>query len=259
MIAVMGNINTQFGTSYTWEDFQGTNFYKYFYALSQRVQEGEVKTSEIFLKLQQYFTITNERILRPVTTNPGMLDRFAYYGYVVSLKPMTVGDRGKLNMAVNTDETADDYADVKLAICTLLSQCVVAGVVTEGTESESIVFSNGQAFDFKYHLPDKTPVGLRLTVTLSENNQAVIDEPNVTKLKLLTNIAARYRMGKNFEPQRYFTVADAPWSSAVLLEWTDDITGGAIDPGAVWTTAIFDAEFDDLFTFDLANVVLVED
>ena len=34
---------------------QGTNFYKYFYALMQRLQENEIRTSEIVLKIQQYF------------------------------------------------------------------------------------------------------------------------------------------------------------------------------------------------------------
>ena len=50
---VRENVNTQFGTSYTETTFQGTNFYKYFYALVQRLQENEVKTSEIFLRLQE--------------------------------------------------------------------------------------------------------------------------------------------------------------------------------------------------------------
>jgi len=48
-------VNTQFGQSYTMDTFIGTNLYKYFYALAQLLQENEVKTSEIFLKLQQYF------------------------------------------------------------------------------------------------------------------------------------------------------------------------------------------------------------
>ena len=43
-----------------WFDYGiGTNFYKYFYALAQRIQTNEIKTSEIFLKLQDYFKYTN--------------------------------------------------------------------------------------------------------------------------------------------------------------------------------------------------------
>jgi tryptophanase len=73
MELVREGVNDQFGSSYAAETFQGTNFYKYFYALVQRLQENEVKTSEIVLKLQQYFEITNEEITRPNTTHPGLL------------------------------------------------------------------------------------------------------------------------------------------------------------------------------------------
>jgi hypothetical protein len=67
-------INTQFGTTYTTESFVGTNFYKYFYALAQRVQENEVKTSEIFAKLQDYFNENERDDLKTCSDKP-RLDR----------------------------------------------------------------------------------------------------------------------------------------------------------------------------------------
>ncbi len=70
---IMENVNTQFGTSYTSETFVGTNFYKFCYAIAQKMQENEIKTSEIFQKLQEYISVTNEAISRPVTTNPGLV------------------------------------------------------------------------------------------------------------------------------------------------------------------------------------------
>ncbi len=245
---VMENINTQFGTTYDYPSFVGTNFYKYFYALIQLLQENEVKTSEIFLKLQQYFIITNENIIRPVVTPPGLLEVLAAAGYEASVKPMIDGDAGKCFVCVNTDSDADDYADVKLAINTILRDSVVAGVVTQGDQVSTIVLSNGQAFDFKFALPTETPTALTLTLVVSENNQFAIDDAADIKVKLIEQVEARYSLGKNFEPQKYFAITDAPWASSVKLEY--DIGSGLV-------TTVFDADFDDLLTFDPDDVTIV--
>lgn len=251
MSSLMPLINTQFGTSYTTETFVGTNLYKYFYALAQKLQENEVKTSEIFAKLQQYIAITNERISRPVNTNPGIVDKLLAEGYVASVKPMIDADAGKINICIDTDETADDYEETKLALCTLISQITVAGAVTQGAEVETIVLTNGQAFDFKFHLPNRIPIKLKLTLTLSENNQVVIGNPDDVKVLLLANISSRYKLGRNFEPQRYFSVSDAPWTSQVKLEWSTD-------GGSTWNSTVYDAAYDALYTYGLADVTLVE-
>lgn len=376
MASIMENINIQFGTSYTMDTFVGTNFYKYFYALAQRVQSGEVKTSEIFLKLQQYIAITNERISRPVNTNPGIIEKFANYrstlipaGLIAAVKPMIDADAGKIHIAVDVYEgdraqgnveitnfanltatTADtinvagttftaqagaatpgtatfqaatslaatatslaaqinahatvsllvkavasgakvlftakhggtagnayvityvsngsvglttsgatftggttnaDYSALKTEINTLISQITVAGAVTQGTEVSTIVLSNGQSFDFKYNLPDRKATKLRLTVTLSENNQVVIDSPDTVKERLLANINSRYRLGRNFEPQRYFTVVDAPWASTVLLEYS-------LNDGVTWSSSVYDAQYYELFDIGLDDIELIE-
>lgn len=258
MANFMEQINTQFGTSYTEETFEGTNFYKYYYAMAQLLQENEVKTSEIFAKLQDYFVLTNERISRPVVTNPGLLEKLVNEGYVASIKKPIDADAGKVYVCVDTDETDPDYATTKLAINTIIKNSTVAGVVTQGTEVSSIVLSNGQSFDFKYNLPNRIAVSLRLTLTLSENNQQVILGPDEIKLLLLENIQSRYKLGKNFEPKRYFSVVDAPWAGDVLLEWTDDVTAGAVDVGATWHSTVYDAAYNDLFDVNLELIELVE-
>lgn len=251
MEVIRENINTQFGTTYTEETFLGTNFYKYFYALVQRLQESEIKTSEIFLRMQEYFDITNENIQRPKTTHPGIFDVFAAAGYLISTKAPIDADAGKAYICVDTDETADDYAAVKLAICTIIKDCVVAGVVTQGTETQEITLSNGQEFTFKYNLPNRIDVLLRLTITQSSNNLFTIADPEDSKQTLYENITEKYKLGKNFEPQRYFSVVDAPWAESVLLEWSDDA-------GANWHDEVYAADYDDLFTFDLADITIVE-
>lgn len=385
MSSIMQNINTQFqlDPAYTMETFVGTNAYKYFYALAQKYQENEVKTSEIFQKLQLYFDQINARIARPVVTSPGIVEKLETEGYIASVKPMIDGDAGKIHICIDandgvratgsfeitsfanlidgTDDTitvgataftaqagaatpgaatfqaatsnaetaaslatqinahatagalvraqaigavvtitarhggdagnsiattyqqlgtgdgataaaatllggedneGDDdnpsYEEIRLALCTLISQIVVGGVVTQGTEEEAIVLSNGQSFDFKYNLPNRIPVTLRLTLTLSENNQLLVGSPDDVKLALLENVNARYRLGRNFEPQRYFAQADAPWTAQVLLEYSFNY-----DPedegSATWESEIFDANYDDLFEVALDRIVLVEE
>lgn len=251
MLSIMENVNEQFGTSYTAETFIGSGFYKTFYTLVQRVQENEIKTSEIFLKLQDYFRITNEQIARPVVTNPGLLEHLENNDYVSSIKKPIDADAGKVFVCVDVDESADDYDDTRLAICTLIKDSTIAGIVTQGTESESITLTNGQNFDFKFNLPDRISVLLKLTIETSENNQFVIKTPDEIKQDLLNNINSRYRLGKNFEPQRYYSLVDAPWASNVLLEWSDDA-------GMSYDSTVFNAEYDELFDISLEDIELVE-
>lgn len=247
----MAGINYEFGTSYTKENFEGSNFYKYFYAMAQMMQKNEVKTSEIFLKLQQYFIETNERVLRPNTTAPGIIDYFGSKGYLVSVKPPEDVDAGKLFVCVNVDDTDPDYATKKLEICGYVKDCCVAGVISQGTEEETITLGNLQSFPFKYNLPDKLTTLLRLTITQSENNEYVIQSPEWIAERLLANVNARYKLGMNFEPQRYFSIIDAPWAAAVLLEYSTNA-------GANWFSSVYDSAYDELFTFDIEDITIVE-
>lgn len=252
MNALREGINAQFGTTYTNESFLGTNHYKYFYPLAQRLQENEVKTSEIFLYLQQYFDETNARIQRPVATSPGIIEALSNEGYIASVKAPIDTDAGKIFICVDVDSGAEDYSETKLDICTIIKDSIAAGIVSQGDQTETIVLTNGQPFDFKFALPDLTPVLLRLTTTLSDNNQVLIEAPEDVKLKLLANIVAKYKLGLDFEPQKYFTTADAPWTSQVLLEWSDD-------DGENWYSTIFEAAFDDKFEISLENITLIEE
>lgn len=347
MGSIMTNINTQFGTSYTSETFAGTNFYKYFYALAQYAQENEVKASEIFQKVTNYFNYINAQIINPKVTPNGNIEALENEGYVASVKPMIEADAGKSSICVDVGETAfseltvgdvdyvakvqgqaglftvtyadtnssgqasitsitdndivisiedgvtdadtiiaaieadspgaDDivsvstesgataqdaatetsaalsaeYLATKLAICELIKEYAVAGVVTQGTEVETLTLTNGQSFDFKYKLPTRTECLLRLTLTLSRNNQSVISDPDDTKLLLLSNIQDAYALGKDFEPERYFSPSDAPWAADILLEYS-------INDGNDWLTDVYESDFDELFTIQLENITLVE-
>lgn len=371
MDIVRQNINAKFGTEYTVDNFIGTNFYKYFYTLVQRLQESEVKTSEIFIKLQEYITQTNLRISRPVCTNPGLVEKFATLGFTASVKPMVDADAGKSSICVdvvdnhargnititnyanlvsgthdtvtvgatvftaqstsvtpgdgtfqaatsnaatadslaaqiNAHATAgalvyawaygaivyiralaggtagnsialdytdhdsnvgatksdttlsggdavdaeDEYDDVRETIADIIKDSVAAGVVTQGTEVVSKSLTNGQSFDFKFFLPSRPTTYLKLTTILSENNEEVIKTPEEVKAILLANIAEKYKLGKDFEPQKYFSVADAPWAGSVLLEYSFD--------NSSWVSTIRETAFNELLTFSLAHTTLVE-
>lgn len=243
-------INTQFGTSYTPESFLGTNWYKFAYSIVQKVQEGEIKTSEIFLKLQQYIALTNERIQRPSVSHPGLIDSFTAAGYVASVKPPAEADAGQLFICVDVDDGADDYAEKKLEICTLIKDFVAAGVVTQGTEVENIVLSNGQGFDFKFDLPNRIPVLIKLTAKISVNNLITIPSDEDIRFAIFQNINSRYRLGWNFEPQRYYGLSDAPWAGELVLEWSDD-------NGLNWYDEVFEATYTDLFEFGLEDITVV--
>ena len=259
MLSVMENINTQFGTEYTAETFLGTNYYKFFYALIQKLQENEIKTSEIFLKLQQYFEITNEKIANPVVTNPGLVEIFETNGYIASVKPPEDADAGKVYICVDKQlddvdtnwEDSDDYLTDKLAVCNIIKDSTIAGVVTQGDQVESIALSNGQSFDFKYALPNRIAVHLKLTLTLSENNMVAIGDPDDVRAQLLLQVRQRYGQGKNFEPQKYWQVSDSPWAAEVLLEWSDD-------DEMTYHSTIFDSNFDDIYDVKLDRIHLVE-
>ncbi len=142
------------------------------------------------------------------------------------------------------------FTTVKAAVAEIIKNSVSLGIVTQGAHSSAIVLSNGQSFDFKFCTPNVIPIYLRLTTTVSENNQFVISDPDDVKALLIANIAAKYTLGKNFEPQKYFTVVDAPYTSNVLLEWSYD--------GVTYLSTVYDSEFDDLFQISLANLSLVE-
>lgn len=250
MELVREGINDQFGTTYEAETFAGTNFYKYFYALIQRLQENEIKTAEIVAKLQEYFEVTNEKIVRPNTTNPGLIDYFEAAGYTVSTKPPEEADAGQLWVCVDVDDADDDYPEKKTEICTILRDCSVAGVVTMGDESEAIGLSNDQSFDYKFSLPDRIPIALKLTIVQSDNNQfSILSDQAVAEL-LLANVLARYRLGLNFEPQRYFSILDAPWAASITLEWSDD-------DGGNWHSTVSELDFDELYEFDLGDIDIV--
>lgn len=231
-------VNEKFGTTFTESNFVGSNWYKYLYGPVQKLVAIGIKASEIFLKLQEYIDTTNDKVLLPTATIQGLIDAFEREGYIISVGTGT----GTLHIYVDIDHNAPDYSFWKLEICSLIKEYVSAGVQTLGAESEELVLSNGQVFEFSYDLPTYLDYLVRVTVVKSPNHKADIPTQLELKQMIYENIQNRYRLGWQFEPQRYLTITDVPWAESILFEWSDDA-------GATWS--------DDVWVSDVEYKVLV--
>lgn len=250
MEQLMVGVNNQFNTNYTMETFVGTNWYKYMYSIAQKIVEGEVKTSEIFYKMQQYIELTNQKIQRPSVSNPGIIDSFLSQGFIASVKPSP----GELLICVDVDDDAEDYATTKSKICHLIKDYVAAGIVADGQESggqyELITLSNGQSFNFGFYLPNEIPVIFKATFTVSDNNLLVVPDDETIRQEIHDRIKGYYKLGLDFEPQRYVNLGYYPWAATAILEWSDD-------DGANWYSTVYEADYDDKFTFNLEDIQVV--
>lgn len=247
------NINSTFNTTYTEQTFIGTGWYKFYYRPVQKIAQLEVKTSEVFFKLQQYITQVNQRVQRPSVSIEGIIDSFKDNGFRVSVKEMEIGSAGTISICVDIEKPSPvtpEYEAKRLEICTLIKDFVSAGMITLGTESEDITISNGQQFTFKFFLPERLNIKYRVTINKSENNLLVIPDDEEIRAKIFNNINELYRMGWNFEPQRYFAICDAPWADSILAQYS-------IDNGVTWTGNVFDAEFDDLLIVNLEDIEVI--
>lgn len=250
MELVMVELNVQFDTGYTYETFEASNHYKYYYAIAQRVIENENKTAEIFAKLQNYIAITNEKIQRPSVSLPGLIEAFESRGYEASVAPTSTETAGNIFIAVNVDDQDEDYEATKLEINTLIKDFVAAGLVSNGTEVSTIVLSNGQSFDFKFNLPTPIPLIIRLTVQVSDNYPGIVLTDEQLRNLLFLNFSQRYKMGWDLEPQRYMTQADLPWAAEIIVEWSND-------DGETWSDAVIDLSYSSLVTFGLEDITVV--
>ena len=250
MARLMNGVNAQFKTTFTYETFVGTGFYKFFYILAQEMLTVENEFAEVYAKLQDFIRYTNEKIAIPKTPREGLIDTFAKAGYLVSLEPQTLDNAGKLGVCVDVDPAGGDFGDKKKDILSLLKEYTVAGLYYAGDQRGQVRLSNGQDFDFAFYTPTRKEISLKLTIKLSKNTTIVADGENVIKEKLLKNLSELYRLGNNFEPEKYFTISrDAPYASAISLEWK----AGADN----FSSGVYEADFKDLLLFDAGRIQVV--
>lgn len=252
MTGVMNGVNTRFGTSYTFDTFVGSGFYKFFYPMVQRLLAEENTFAEAYSKLQDYIRTTNETILIPKTPREGLIKTFSDAGYTVSIEPQTLANAGKLGVCVDVNPAAQTFSATKQEILDLLKERTVAGLYYNGDQRGNSRLSNGQDFEFAFYTPTRKNMYLILTITLSQNTTIIADSSTVATEKLLKNLADLYRLGNNFEPDKYFTISrDAPYASAVELSYSD--SGQPND----YHTGVYQADFKELFVFDSSRVQVV--
>lgn len=246
MTDLMEGVNREFKTEFTYESFVGTGYFKYFYILAQVLLARENEFAEAYVKLQDFIRTTNERIAIPKTPREGLIKTFSDRGYTVSLRPQLLSNAGKLGVCVLADTSDADYDDKKKEILEILKDCTAAGLYYDGDQRGYVRLSNGQDFEFAFYLPTRKTASLRLTVTVSQNTSLRADDADEIRKKLLANIAHEYGLGKNFEPEKYFTISrDAPYAASVKLEWKTD---------GNFESAIYEANFRDLFVFSAERV-----
>ena len=232
--AFTDEVNTQFGTTYDTTTIVGTEFYKFFYAGAQLVMQSEAQTAEITAKMTDYIRTANENINLPKSTidgfTQGLLAPVADggLGLVSTIKNITnSAEAGYLFLVVDVDDAADDYATTKQEIINRMGAWLSAGLYYTGTEEGDRIALNGQTFTYKYALPTAVDILVRITVTTSANAKTPILNENQVRDIFDANFASLYRLGLDFEPEKYLEIArDLPFASDILLEYND---GGGWD------------------------------
>jgi len=245
-------INDEWSLSYDAQSFVGSQYYKFFYRAAQMVQREEVKTGQTFQKLQDYFTTINDRIQRPTTTYPGLVEALEDAGYNSSMKPPSSVDAGTVFICIDVDDTDPDYATIKQELLELISTFIAGGMFFEGTEQGDVVISNGQNFPFAYFLPNRRRTYMRITLKKSDNSNIEIPDDVTLRTLVRDNVLARYKMGWDFEPERYLTQAEVLWAADLTIEYSFNLIG--------WDTEVYQASFDDLLQVALGDIqIYIED
>lgn len=240
---IIVRVNEEFGTDYTRQTFIGTNFYKCFYPLIQELISVEADFALAYAKLTDYIRSTNEMLAVSKTAEEALISVFKKNGYTVSLERNTLQNAGTIGLCVDVDSAAQDYAGIKADILELLKNNTVAGISFKGAERGFRTLSNGQDMEFAYDLPNKTDIYLKLTITLSNDTNILVDSEEEIKNKLIDNIGQMYALGRKFEPARYFTVSrDAPYAADILLEYKKE-------GEETYSSQVYQSKYTDLFVF----------
>lgn len=241
-------VNEQFGTSYTSQSFTGTNLWKFLYATIQGLMTVENNIAELGVKLQDYIRTQNEELIIPTSSENGftaLLER--EMGLIASFKPTeSSSDAGQIHLAIDIDNTAEDYAEKKQQIFNLMAEHLGAGLFYNGTEQGTVTELNGQSFNYAFDLPTETNLKVKIQVRVSENTNLFVETTNKIKEKFLANFAKFYRLGYDFEPQIFLCRdRDLPFASEIKISY---MTNGK------YKTDVLEAMYDEKFTISPDDV-----
>jgi len=250
---MLAEINDQFGTTYDEETIIGTDHYKFFYGGIQLVMQAEAYTAEITAKMTDYIRTANENINLPKSTIDGFTQGILRDLQLNStIKEITdPAEAGYMFLVVDVDDEAEDYEDTKQEIINRMHNWLTTGLYYNGTEEGTKTAINGQVFTYKYALPTLVDVLVRITVTISPNANTPILNENQIREKFNTNFAALYRLGLDFEPEKYLEISrDLPFASNILLEYSEDA-------GSTWDDEPRAMPYDEKINITApANIIL---
>ena len=229
-------VNDEFGTNYTTQSFVGTNLWKFLYTTIQGLMTVENNIAELSVKMQDYIRTQNEELIIPRSSVDGIMQATEEeLGLVSSIKPVEQEeDAGYIYLAVDVDNTAEDYAETKQKILKLLHENMGAGLFYQGTETGTVTATNGQAFNYAYSLPTEVNMYVNIVVTVSENSTLFIETPPEIKKKFMANFKEKYRLGYDFEPQTYLCKDDLPFAGKIDITYSTD---GTNYQSSIWQSA----------------------
>ena len=192
--------------------------------------QSEAQTAELSAKLTDFIRTANEKINLPKSTIDGFISAMKKsesdggLGLDCTIKNITnPAEAGHLFLVVDTDSGAEDYAVTKQKIIEKMAAWLTVGLYFEGSETGTRQAINGQVFDYAYDLPTPVNIKVRVTVTASANAKTPILNENQIRDIFNANFAALYRLGLDFEPEKYLEIArDLPFASDILLEYSED-------------------------------------
>ena len=170
----------------------------------------------------------------------GLVVKATAIGAVVNLRAINGGTAGNSIALVYTNmggsvgatvsgatltggTTNADYAALKQQIINRMGAWLSAGLYFVGTEQGNRTALNGQVFTYKFSMPDPVNILVRITATASANAKTPILNENQIRDIFDANFVELYRLGLNFEPEKYLEIArDLPFASNILLEFSEN-------------------------------------
>jgi hypothetical protein len=222
--------NAQYGTSYDTTSIVGSNAYKAGYTAIQLVMQAEANFAEISAKLLDYIRTSNEKITLPKSTISGFVAGLLApvadggLGLISTIKDITdPAEAGYMFLVVDTDPLASNYATIKQGIIDRMHNWLTCALYYNGTETGTKQAVNGQNFTYKFALPTKIDIKVKITITSSKNAKTPILNENQVRDIFNANLAKFYQLGFDFEPEKYLEInRDLPFASNILLEYSEN-------------------------------------
>ena len=243
--------NVYLGTNYTMQEFEGTNIYKITYPIMQEIMQSENNLSMIFSQYADYIKSVNERINAPAVVRDSIIRKINELGIDCSLKQLNPAEAGKIFLCCDINPDDSNYSYLVDRIGDIMLKNISAGTVSNGSVSVNKQLENGQVETFKFELPTKTSIKLKLTLQISRNNDEYIPTDNEAKEILLNNLNKYYKLGNDFEPEKYAEInRDFPCCSKVVLEYS-------LDGGTNWTEAVAQLSYNTKYITNAGDITIV--